>query len=63
MGKEKHGGYKRVNGRPRNEAVHLTDAELRAMSAELRSERHTGEKDRAARRLETVRKREENGGV
>lgn len=41
MGKEKHGGYKRVNGRPRNEAVHLTDAELREMEEGPRAVRHT----------------------
>lgn len=62
MGKNRHGGYKHVNGRPRNEAVHLTDAELRAMSAELRSERHTDGKDPEARRLETVEKRRERRG-
>jgi hypothetical protein len=41
MGKKSHGHYAHVNGKPRNAVVRLTAEELREMSANVRTVRHT----------------------
>lgn len=54
--KVKHGDYAHINGAPRNAVVKLTPDELRAMTADLKSQKRTDSLSKFERRLAYVRK-------
>lgn len=56
--KRSHGHYNRINGQPRNMVVRLSEDELRAMTAEVRSHRRTDGTTREQRRKEYIKERE-----